>query len=279
MSLDGPKSGVIGWPIAHSRSPLIHRFWLQTYGLPGAYDAIAVSPETAETFFTTFRSSGLVGANVTVPHKIAAASACDDLSGTAEALGAVNTLWLEGDRLLGDNTDVHGFLANLDEKAPGWEDAEGDALVIGAGGAARAVVYGLISRGLQVVIANRTKERADQLADAYPDARSADYSALAGDLGSYGLVVNTTSLGMAGKGQVPIDLAGAADATVVADIVYVPLETGLLRQARQRGLRTVDGLGMLLHQAAPGFERWFGRRPEITDRLRAAVLADLAGAS
>lgn len=274
------RAAVIGWPIAHSRSPTIHRYWLAHYGLSGSYDAIAVPPDQAEQYFATFAESGLVGANVTIPHKLTAAGACRILTPTAEALGAVNTLWWENGALAGDNTDVHGFLANLDQEAPGWAEGRRSALVIGAGGAARAIVYGLLARGLrQVVIANRTRERADVLAAAFAPAVSADWTTLQGPLTDFSLIVNTTSLGMNGQDEVPIDVSAAADDTVVCDIVYVPLETGLLRQAGERGLRTVGGLGMLLHQAAPGFARWFGVTPEITGALREHVLADIVAST
>ncbi|WP_367198168.1 shikimate dehydrogenase [Amorphus sp. 3PC139-8] len=272
-----PRAGVIGWPVAHSRSPLIHGHWLKVYGLAGRYDAIAVSPDDAGRFFADFAESGLVGANVTIPHKITAAQSCDVLTATAAALGAVNTLWWEDGRLAGDNTDVHGFLMNLDDRAAGWQEPNRSALVIGAGGAARGVVHGLLSRGVgPIVVVNRSPGRAEQLAQSMTGIETADWSTLDGPLDRFSLIVNTTSLGMEGAGEVPIDLAGVQPDTVVADIVYVPLETGLLHSARKHGLRAVDGLGMLLHQAVPGFSRWFGVEPEVTEELRALVVADLA---
>ncbi|MGX1098063.1 shikimate dehydrogenase [Amorphus sp. MBR-141] len=275
MSDDLPRAAVIGWPVAHSRSPLIHGHWLKSLGIPGSYDRIAVPPEAADGFFRDFRSSGLTGANVTLPHKIRAASACAGLSEAARAMGAVNTLWWEGDRLLGDNTDAYGFLANLDQRLPGWSDAPATALVLGAGGAARAVVYGLVQRGFRVVVANRTAARTAELAALFPGAVAGDWAAAMAPDGDTTFVVNTTSLGMGGGPDLPIDLARLEPEAIVTDIVYTPVETGLLTRARAAGLRTVDGLGMLLHQAVPGFERWFGVRPEVTEDLRARVLDDI----
>jgi shikimate dehydrogenase len=270
-----PRAAVIGWPVAHSRSPLIHGYWLESLRIPGSYGRIAVPVETADAFFGDFRSSGLTGANVTLPHKVRAASACDTLSEAARAIGAVNTLWWEGDSLVGDNTDGYGFLANLDQRLPGWSDAGGAALVLGAGGAARAVVYGLARRGFRVIVANRTAARAAELAALFPGVEVGDWAAAMAPGADVALVVNTTSLGMAGNTDLPIDLSGLGPDALVTDIVYTPIETGLLKRARTAGLRTVDGLGMLLHQAVPGFERWFGRRPEVTDALRTLVLDDI----
>lgn len=275
MSDDLPRAAVIGWPVAHSRSPLIHGYWLKTLNIKGSYGRIAVPVEAAEAFFRDFRASGLTGANVTLPHKIRAASACDRLSEAARAMGAVNTLWWDEDRLVGDNTDAYGFLANLDQRLPGWSAAPATALVLGAGGAARAVVYGLAQRGFRVVIANRTTTRAAELASRFPGAEVGDWAAAMAPSPDVALVVNTTSLGMGDGPDLPIDLSRLDPASIVTDIVYTPVDTGLLKQARAAGLRTVDGLGMLLHQAVPGFERWFGARPVVTDDLRARVLDDI----
>lgn len=272
-----PRAFVCGHPIVHSRSPLIHRHWLKTLGLPGAYDPVDLAPADARAFFTSLPASGFVGGNVTLPHKETAFAAVERRDAAAEAIGAVNTLWLEQGRLVGGNTDAHGFLANLDERAPGWDSRE-TALVVGAGGAARAVVHGLVSRGLAVTIANRTQARAEELAGAFaPKARSIAWERRGDDLASVDLLVNTTALGMEGHDAeaLPIDLDGLPGNALVTDIVYTPLITPILSAARKRGLAIVDGLGMLLHQAAPGFERWFGIRPRVTAELRALVVADL----
>jgi shikimate dehydrogenase len=272
------KACVIGWPAAHSRSPLIHNYWLRQHGIAGAYVAEAVPPEKFAEFAATLASRHYVGANVTIPHKEVALdlSAPDD---TARAIGAANTLWLEAGALRSTNTDVEGFLANLDAAAPGWDQAS-DAVVLGAGGSARAVVFGLKQRGFaRIHVVNRTPERADSLRARFGDTvRPAGGQALSGLLAATGLLVNTTSLGMHGQPPLEIDLASLRADAVVADLVYVPLETGLLAAARVRGHRTADGLGMLLHQAVRGFSLWFGVRPEVTAELRALIERDLAKA-
>jgi shikimate dehydrogenase len=277
------RAFVIGHPIAHSRSPMIHGHWLARYGIEGSYRAIDVAPQDLVAFLSGLAENGFAGGNVTIPHKEAAFAAAGRLDEAAQAIGAVNTLWFEDGILCGGNTDAHGFAANLDQHAPGWA-AGGAAVVVGAGGAARAVVHALKARGVRDIrIANRTVERARELAARFGDGVSAHPSAtLAELLGDAGLLVNTTSLGMQGKeaaGELPADPALLPAHALVTDIVYVPLETPLLAAARRRGLKTVDGLGMLLHQAVPGFERWFGRRPEVTPALRALVAADLGAAA
>jgi shikimate dehydrogenase len=268
---------VLGWPVRQSRSPLIHRHWLATYGVDGAYDHAEVLPEDFAAFVRGFAASGIVGGNVTVPHKEAAFALVDEAAPSAAALGAVNTLWLESGRLLGANTDGLGFLANLDEGAPGWEGERSVAAVLGAGGAARAVVHALAERGFdKVVVLNRTASKAEAVAAL---AGRAGVACGVDDLPRWlpraDVLVNATSLGMAGKGPLGVELAGLPGGTVVNDLVYVPLETELLAQARARGNRVVDGLGMLLHQAVPGFERWFGVRPAVTPELRALAVADI----
>lgn len=272
------KAGVVGWPIAHSRSPLIHGHWLETHGIEGTYERIPLPPDQAEAFFARFADQGLVGCNVTLPHKEMAARLVDERDEVAGRLDAVNTLWIEGGRVVGGNTDVYGFLANLDAEAPGWDDDPTIALVIGAGGAARGVVDGLVQRGFVVRVVNRTFERAEALATRYR-ARALAYEMtdLAKAARDAALVVNTTSVGMKGDGDLPLDLTRLGSESIVTDIVYVPIETPFLARARAAGLRTVDGLGMLLHQAVPGFERWFGVRPSVTPALRAIVEADIAG--
>jgi shikimate dehydrogenase len=268
---------VAGWPVDHSRSPLIHSYWLQALGIDGLYERAAVPPAGFAAFAERLGKDGLVGANVTLPHKEAAFAACDWVTANAADLGAVNTLWREDGRLCGDNTDVAGFLANLDEQSPTWRSETHGAVVLGAGGAARAVVRGLISSGVdRVVIVNRTFDRADRLAaQSGPRSRSASWDALPGLLADADLLVNTSSLGMIGQPALEIDLAPLGARAIVADIVYIPLETKLLAAARSRGLCAVEGLGMLLHQAAPGFERWFGVRPAVTRELRALVEEDI----
>jgi shikimate dehydrogenase len=276
-----PHACVVGWPIAHSRSPLIHAYWLRSLGIAGRYEKEAVPPGEFASFAARIGKSGLVGANVTAPHKEAAFAACDVLTANARELGAVNTLWREGDKLCGDNTDVMGFIANLDEKAPGWRQRAERAVVLGAGGASRAVIQGLITAGVErIAIVNRTQERAERLVGQFGrKTEAASWDALPRLLAAADLVVNASSLGMVGKEAAPIDLAPAPSHAIVADIVYIPLETPLLDAAKRRGLATVDGLGMLLHQAAPGFERWFGVRPEVTPDLRALIEDDIRAAS
>ncbi|MEJ8474949.1 shikimate dehydrogenase [Roseibium algae] len=272
------KAAITGWPVAHSRSPMVHGYWLKKYGLEGEYGRQAVDPDLAEKFYSDFSGSGLVGCNVTVPHKEIAAAACDELDDAAAAMGAANTLWLDGTgKLCGANTDGIGFLGNLDQLAPGWDSDAGTAIVLGAGGAARAIVWSLLSRNFKSVhIFNRTVSKAIALKEefgtrtiAHPWDKLVDY------LGQADLLVNTTSLGMTGKAALELDLSDLPKSALVTDIVYVPLKTDLLQQAEARGNRTVDGLGMLLHQAVPGFERWFGIRPEVDENLRSLILSDL----
>ncbi len=269
---------LIGWPAAHSRSPLIHHYWLRTLGIVGGYNIEAVPPEGFADFVLRLSSRGFVGANVTIPHKerVLALSLPDP---RARAVGAANTLWYDEDALRSTNTDIEGFINNLDACAPGW-DAASDALVLGAGGSSRAVVFGLLERGIGCVhVANRTAARAQALADQF-GARvvPVGWEAIDEMLPGSNLLVNTTSLGMQGQPALGIGLDRLPESAVVADLVYVPLQTALLAAARARGLRTADGLGMLLHQAVRGFELWFGQRPHVTPELRALVEADLTKA-
>jgi shikimate dehydrogenase len=270
------KACVVGWPVAHSRSPLIHGLWLKRHGIAGEYGRCLVPPEEAAAFFAGFARSGLVGANVTLPHKETAFEAAQERTDVAARLGAVNTLWFDGGRLHGDNTDVYGFLANLDERALGW-DAGGEALVLGAGGAARAIVFALVARGFAPVqVLNRTLGRAQALAAHFgAPVRAGPLAELAERLKAATIVVNTTSAGLHESGALDLDWRAAREDAIAADIVYVPLMTPFLAGAAARNLRVVDGLGMLLHQAVPGFERWFGVRPVVDEALRQAVLADL----
>lgn len=276
---DGPpRAFVCGHPIAHSRSPRIHGHWLRSHGIAGSYEAIDVPPEGFASFVQDIRAGRYIGGNVTIPHKEAAFLAVDRRDGAAEEIGAVNTLWVENGLLCGSNTDAHGFAANLDDRAPGWDRHDRPAVVLGAGGAARAVLYTLRQRGFQDVrILNRTVARAEALASQFGPAFNAHGLDAADErLVGAGLVVNTTAAGMHGEPELPVDLGFLPDDALVTDIVYVPLQTPLLAAADRRGLKTVDGLGMLLHQAVPGFERWFGIRPEVTPELRALVVGDLA---
>lgn len=273
------RAFICGHPVGHSRSPLIHGHWLDQHGIAGTYERVDVAPDALAGFLARIEDSGFVGGNVTVPHKELAARLVDRCDQAAEIIGAVNTLWLEDGRLCGANTDACGFGASLDAAAPGWTEC-GVATVLGAGGAARAIVHALTRGGMNDIrIVNRTHGRALELADRIGAGASAHPQAALGELLSdTGLLVNTTSMGMAGAGPLAIDLAPLPAHAVVADIVYVPLRTPLLAAARERGLTTVDGLGMLLHQAVSGFERWFGVRPEVTDTLRDIVVADLEDA-
>jgi shikimate dehydrogenase len=266
---------LIGWPAAHSRSPLIHHYWLRNLGLEGGYNIEAVPPEGFAEFVLHLSTHGFVGANVTIPHK-ERALALSVPDARARAVGAANTLWYEGGELRSTNTDIEGFINNLDASAPGW-DAATDALVLGAGGSARAVVFGLLERGIKrVYLANRTVERASALADQFGAAVQPVAWQTIGDLmPRAGLLANTTSLGMHGQPALEVEVGLLPSQAVVADLVYVPLQTPLLAAAQARGLKTADGLGMLLHQAVRGFELWFGQRPEVTSELRALVEADL----
>jgi shikimate dehydrogenase len=275
------RACVIGWPVAHSRSPVIHRYWLKLYGLDGAYEMEAVPPEEIEGFLHSLGQRGYAGANVTLPHKEAALAAADRPDQAATAIGAANTLWLDDKGLLhASNTDAYGFMTHLSAEVPDWNEGGRPVMVLGAGGAARAILHGLLEAGAaKILLANRTEERAKALAEGFGSrVQEIPWEERNRALAGCGLLINATSLGMTGKPPLDLDLSALpADATV-ADIVYSPLETPLLAAARARGNRTVDGLGMLLHQAVPGFERWFGVRPQVTPELRAHVAAHL-GAS
>jgi shikimate dehydrogenase len=275
MSKEHKAVCVIAWPAGHSRSPLIHNYWIKQHKLDAEYRREAVPPDKFDAFVEDLHGNGYIGANITVPHKEAAlvASEPDD---RARAVGAANTLWYDDDTLRSTNTDVEGFLANLDVAAPGWDRGLETAVVLGAGGGARAVVFALLQREVgRVYVINRTRERAQALKKKFgARVHLADWNETTGLLGGAGILVNTTTLGMVGQPPLEINLRCPAS-LVVADLVYAPLETGLLASARARGLRTADGLGMLLHQAVRGFQLWFGVRPEVTPELRAMVEADL----
>ncbi|MDP4023606.1 shikimate dehydrogenase [Methylobacterium sp. NEAU 140] len=273
------RAFVAGHPIAHSRSPLIHGHWLAEHGIAGSYERVDVAPDAFPAFVRGLAEAGFAGGNVTIPHKEAAFTLADSLTPRAERIGAVNTLIVGPDgRILGDNTDAPGFCAHLDQTlGPDWP-ARGPALVLGAGGAARAIVVGLAERGVpRIRVANRTPARAEAVAALAPGiAEALAWSDLPTALRGAGLLVNTTALGMKGQPPLDIDLAPLPAGAAVADIVYAPLETRLLADARARGLAAVDGLGMLLHQAVPGFAAWFGVRPAVTAALRNRIVADLA---
>ncbi|WP_134500815.1 shikimate dehydrogenase [Microvirga pakistanensis] len=276
------KAFIVGHPIKHSRSPLIHGYWLKRYGIEGSYERIDVEPVNFGNFLQIFHEQGFVGGNVTIPHKEAAFSRIVSRTERAERLGAINTLWVENGVVRGDNTDVLGFMANLDlSLGTGWEQDVDTALVLGAGGGARGIVAGLQERPLRrILVANRTLSKAQDLVRSLEARGAAILEPLAWEdldraLPDAQLIVNTTSLGMAGQPSLQLDLARAPARAIVSDIVYVPLKTPLLAAAEEQGLRIVDGLGMLLHQAVPGFERWFGLRPEVTPELRALIVADL----
>ncbi len=273
------RACVIGWPVEHSRSPLIHNYWLRRYGVDGSYDKEAVRPEHVAGFLKSLTVRGYVGCNVTLPHKEAAFAAAAETDDAARAVGVANTLWLDGSRLCATNTDTYGFMAHLNLTAPGWETRDKPVCILGAGGAARAIVYGFLQAGVgEIRVFNRTRARAEELAKQFgARVKVHDWGEREAQSRDAAVLVNTTSIGLNGAGSLEIDLTGFNADCVVSDIVYVPLETELLAGAKARGLRTVDGLGMLLHQAVPGFEKWFGVRPEVTDALRQMLVADIAG--
>jgi shikimate dehydrogenase len=269
---------VIGWPIGHSRSPLIHNYWLKYYGIAGAYRSEAVPPEDFAGFIKSLPAHGYVGANVTVPHK-EAALACSAPDDHARAVGAANTLWLDAEgQLRSTNTDVEGFLGNLDADVPDWHRGLRKAVVLGAGGAARAVVYALIERGIaDITVINRSRERGQALRERFgAQLRILSWDERNTALADAGLLVNTTTLGMRGQPELALAVERLPAHAIVSDLVYVPLVTPLLAAAKTRQLLAADGLGMLLHQAVRGFALWFGQKPEVTAELRALIEADLS---
>ncbi len=273
------RAFVIGHPIGQSRSPMMHNHWIAEHGLDAAYGRRDVPPEALGAFFEEFRREGYLGANVTIPHKLAVREHLDTVDDVAAAMGAVNCIaWVDG-RLTGGNTDAMGLVANMDVAVPGWESGARHAVIYGAGGAARAAAYGLRERGLTVALCNRTAEKAEALAAHLgPGITGHGLDALPAEMARADVLVNTTSLGMIGQPPIDLDLAHLKADAVVYDIVYVPLETGLLADARARGHRTVDGLGMLLHQGAEGFRRWFGVMPSVSPALRTLLEDDIRGA-
>ncbi len=271
-----PLAGVIGDPVGHSRSPRLHKHWLTTHGLIGDYVPLHVTPDDLDTVLSVLPKIGFVGANVTIPHKLAALSLADEVSETARQIGAANTLMFRPNgSIAADNTDGYGFLAHLQHTVPDWHPCHGPAVVFGAGGAARAVIFSLLDAGVpEIRLTNRTLSKAQMLRDSFgPSVTVVPWSDAAPAIDGAVLVVNTTSLGMQGADPFDVPLDGLTDRHIVYDLVYAPLETSLLQAARQAGARPVDGLGMLLHQGVPGFERWFGVRPVVDAATRAAVLS------
>ncbi len=268
------KAFVTGWPISHSKSPALHGFWLDSYGIDGAYEAVAVEEANFPEFLNNLTNSGYCGGNVTIPHKEAAFEIISWKDTAAEKIGAVNTIWHEEGMVKASNTDAYGFSANLDDYAPEWRDGK-KAVVLGAGGASRAILYALQEARYETIhIVNRTKVRAESLANQFgAGCKAHGLDELSQILMGTDFFVNTTSIGMAGKEQSTLpDLSNLSPACLVTDIVYTPLLTPLLELAAGRGNKVVDGLGMLLHQAVPGFEKWFGIRPEVTPQLRNHIL-------
>lgn len=273
------RAAVIGWPIEHSRSPLIHGHWIKTYGIDGSYTKRAVKPEDVRQFLMHLADEGLAGCNVTVPHKEQAFAAAGWLDPSAKAVGAANTIWLENGTICAANSDTYGYMAHLDASVPNWRERDGPVAVLGAGGTARAVAYGFLAAGIsEVRIVARTVGRAEEIARQLGQGvKVVAWEGRERALGDCRLVANTTTLGMNGIGEPDIDFARCRDDLIVTDAVYTPLETAFLAGARRRGLATVDGLGMLLHQAVLGFEKWFGVRPEVTPELRRIIVRDIEG--
>ncbi|MFK7901980.1 MAG: shikimate dehydrogenase [Nitratireductor sp.] len=270
---------VCGFPIAHSKSPIIHNYWLKQNNIAGSYEKIAVESENFNAFIIELQQNGFTGGNVTLPHKEAAFQQVQKLDEVAQKIGAVNTLWYENDILYGGNTDAYGFTANLDQYCEDWSKNadQKTAMVIGAGGACRAILYALLERGFsKIILANRTLKTAQKLADEFSDKiLPINLEETSSHISSVDFLVNTTSLGMYEDDALPVDIKNIKSTAVVTDIVYTPLKTKLLKQAEAMNLKTIDGLGMLLHQAVPGFEKWFGVRPQVNQELRNLVLAEL----
>ncbi len=270
-----PLAGVIGSPIAHSRSPLLHRHWLTTHGLPGFYIPMDVAPDNLERVLRALPDAGFVGCNITIPHKEAVMRIADKVTDRATLIGAANTLiFREDGTIIADNTDGYGFIENLRQGAPDWVPDAGPAVILGAGGAARAVIAALADAGVnEILLSNRTRMRAEKLKEEFGARITvADWVQAGNLIEDAATVINTTSLGMVGKPELRVPLDGLQRGMVVTDLVYTPLQTRLLKEAEEAGCTVVDGLGMLLHQAVPGFERWFGVRPVVDTAARAAAL-------
>lgn len=267
------KTGVIGHPVAHSKSPLIHNYWIEKYGLAGAYTAIDITEDALEAKISALIDQAYAGFNVTVPHKEKIISLCAGIDETARKIGAVNTVSIHEGKLYGTNTDMFGFVENLRENAPGFDFSAGPAVVLGAGGAARAVLHGLLQEGVpEIYLLNRTRGKAENLAAIDPCIHVHDWIEIPKILDNANFIVNTTSLGMAGKEPLKIDLSYLPKTALVHDIVYAPLQTGFLKLAQARGNQVVTGIGMLLHQAQPAFEKWHGIRPDVDRQLQEMVL-------
>ncbi len=270
-----PLAGVIGCPVAQSKSPQLQRHWLNTYGIQGHYVPLHVEPGNLEAVVRMLPSMGFVGANVTLPHKENVLALADQVTDRATLIGAANTLTFRKDgSIMADNTDGYGFITNLHQGAPDWDPTAGPAVVLGAGGACRAVVASLIEAGVpEIILSNRTRGRADQLREDFgARIRVVEWVQAGNAVEEAALLVNTTSLGMVGKPRLRVPLDGLRSDAVVTDLIYAPLKTDMLAYAEEIGCTVVDGLGMLLHQAVPGFERWFGQRPEVDNATRAAAL-------
>jgi shikimate dehydrogenase len=278
--MNHPRACIMGHPVAHSRSPMLHGYWLRTLGIDGTYELADVPPEKFDAFFRGLNANGFVGGNITIPHKEAAYRLVDRRERAADAIGAVNTVWYEGGALIGGNTDWLGLVGSLDAIHPGWDAKPGKVVVLGAGGSARASVFAFTERGYSVSIVNRTHERAGKLAAAFGARASAHgFDELPKLLTDADVLINNTSLGMGGKPPLEIDLSPLKKSAIVYDVVYVPLETELLKAAKARGHRTVDGLSMLLYQAVVGFSHWFGVTPKVTAEQRAILEADIRAKS
>lgn len=276
MPTPNKKAAVLGYPVHHSRSPRLHGYWLKYYNIAGSYEAIEVAPENLATTLKSLPEKGFTGCNLTLPHKEAALAIMDEIDATARMIGAVNTVVVRGGKLCGSNSDVYGFIQNLKQHAR-LSDYAHKAVILGAGGAARAVLYALLQEGFgDITITNRTQARAQDLAAHFADnrIRVVGWERRDASLEVAGLLVNTTSLGLSGQPPLELSLAALPTKALVTDIIYSPLITPLLQRASERGNKVVDGLGMLLHQAVPGFEAWFGLRPEVTPELRAVVLRE-----
>lgn len=270
---------ICGHPVKHSRSPMLHGYWLKKHKIEGSYKKQDIEPQNFKGFIKSLKENQFLGGNITIPHKEAAFETVDRLDGAATKIGAVNTLWYEGDELIGGNTDAHGFTANLDQHAKGWDKAPETkiAIVFGAGGASRAVLYSLIERKIsKIYLINRTIEKANKLAIEFGSSIiPLEISAASEVLDQADIFINSTSIGMKADDKYPFDISILKKTALVTDLVYTPLETVLILEAKKAGLKTVDGLGMLLHQAVPGFEKWFGVKPEVTDELRQIIVDDL----
>lgn len=273
LSARAQVAGIIGWPVAHSRSPRLHGYWLEKHGIDGAYIPLPIQPERFADTVRGLMNAGFAGANVTIPHKLAAFAVCDVVDPSAQKAGAVNTLIFRDGRITGVCSDGYGFLTNL--RAHGVDPKAGPVLLLGAGGAARAIAAALLDEGVAVTIANRTPAHAEAFIAALPGPRIVAWEDRDAALADHALIVNTTALGMEGKDPLALDLTRASPGTSIADIVYVPLETPLLKAAAAHGLKPVEGLGMLLYQGIPGFKAWFGVEPTVDDDLRRFVAADL----